>query len=412
MLAPQFTAVQGFGGSSQQSSSGGVVWLVGLDPNQPWSSQNTPASPAGRAAQQRLAESMRAAATTGDLNSLGASAASSPGFNSNSSQAPATTARLVALLGSAWHSSMSSWLKALANSLAAFLLVVFPICVRLLPVHVLAQAAQVLAWVLHFLPAQLRQRLLLRGRQAAPPPPLQQQQLLLAASGPVLLQESESLLGGSSSGRLGGGTPEGSRSRASPAAVRHSPGPSASALSVGGHLASKEAAASPPDVVLLPDGVVAPPAAAAVAAVPAAVPAAAAGARRRLMPRSVSEFDMVQHTWSASPGAVRAACSATGSPYGSSPVKHSGLLAGGSPGPARAGWAAPGAGQDSSGGGSVQLDRAAAAAVPAACLSQPGVEAAAVGSVREEVERELQDLLQCGAHGSALPDNTQCCFPG
>jgi hypothetical protein len=50
----------------------------------------------------------------------------------------------------------------------------------------------------------------------------------------------------------------------------------------------------------------------------------------------------------------------------------------------------------------VQADAQAAAAA-----------ATAVGSVGEEVERELQYMLCGGGQGSnELPDNKRCCFPG
>lgn len=135
-----------------QSPSEGAMWLSGLG-SQHDAQHNIPAGGAGRAA-QGLTASIHAAAAAVASQHTGAAAT-----NSNSSKKQATTAGLAALLGSAWQSSMGPWLKAFVNS---FLLLVLPICVRLLPLHVLAKAAQLLAWVLQFLPSPVREQIMLR----------------------------------------------------------------------------------------------------------------------------------------------------------------------------------------------------------------------------------------------------------
>lgn len=395
-----FSSGQGFAPSQQ--SSNGVVWLVGLNPEQPWT-QNTPVTAAGTVAQQRLADSMHAPAAAGGQRGIAASSVGAAGSGNNSSQGSATTARLVALLGSAWHSSMNSWLKAVANTLTAFLLLVLPICVRLLPVHVLTQAAQMLAWGLHFLPAPLRQRLLLRQEPVATQQQLgasvQQQELQVGAAS-ALLQEVAGSSGGSKAG-----TPQ--RRRATDGALlQQQVHPAAPGVgTVGDRL---NAAAS--RFALL--DAASPTASSAGGGIGAA---AAAGARRRLLPRSVSDFDLVRQGRSASPSAAsRSQGRAISSSLSSSPV-CGGPLSGGLLAASTVRFAS-GSGSSAAGYGQLLAPAAEAAGQgqqrTASDSLQPGyAAAAAVGSVDEEVERELQHLLGAG-HGSTLPDNKQCSFPG
>jgi hypothetical protein len=209
-LVQAYSSIQNPGAGCHQSPSSSVLWLVGSDAaaQQAWQ-QHGPVTAAGREAQQSLAASMHAAhvANAGAaggpprhhtrlvavhahsnaaLNAAAAAAAAAgdaagPVSSSNSSHQPAVAAQLVAVLGSAWHSSLGGWVKAVLNTLAAFALVVLPVCVRLLPIPVLRRAAQLLATLLQLLPASLRRRLLLHPQQR-PQEHLQEQQQQLDVS--------------------------------------------------------------------------------------------------------------------------------------------------------------------------------------------------------------------------------------
>jgi hypothetical protein len=140
-------------GPAQGNSN--AVWLVSL-PREQLLLPN-PTTPAAWGAHQQLIATMRAAAAatgTGGNDSTNHGAAS---MQQGAGGRQASTG-IAALLGTAWQSSMGSWLRALLHS---FVLLVLPVCVRLLPVQVLAHAARRLAQLLQLLPESWRRRLLL-----------------------------------------------------------------------------------------------------------------------------------------------------------------------------------------------------------------------------------------------------------
>lgn len=433
---PQACSPEGQGSSS-------VVWLVGLDAQQRWQ-HSTPATAAGRAAQQGLAASMRAAGAADAHRSAALVSGAAPtgtaaGGSSGSNSKPAMTARLAALLGSAWHSSMDGWLKALVNSLTAFVLVVLPICVRLLPVQTLAQIVQALAWLLHFLPEPLRQRLLVRPAATAAVPDvlLEQHQL-----GSVLLLASEvpgasqgSLLGDRGSGR---GSGSGGSRTGTPQKLVLLEGSTAGASFAPGLVGQPGGAQGGQGSAV--SSVTAP----VVGAAASADVAAAAGARRRLMPRSISDFDLVRqhcaHSPAKRPGACRsfsnspvssssflAGLPATGAPAGLRCVSE-GATAAAAPGVASANVARdlqlashssdmPGtavaaeAGRDSVGAERIAGGAAVSRVAPAGAAAGDAGDADSGGDGMER-EQDLRQYLLYSSHGSVLPNNKCCGFPG
>lgn len=442
----------------EHQSPSSVVWLVGYSPDQDIQ-QSTPRSAAGRAAQQDLAASVRAAAAAAAVEA-GKHSSAAVGGGKSSSRKPANAATLAAVLGSAWQSSMGGWVRAAVNS---FLLLVVPICVRLLPVHVLARSAHLLAWLLQFLPGPLRQRLLLHTH-----PQVQQQCGRPDGSGG---SQAHSSVGNSGSNAVVPGhliTQAGSPAapaqaaavvatgRSIPRGVTTSPleAPSTAIQQWDDHSCTQHAQ----HLGLLGNSAAAPSAAAAASP-------DARSPRRGFFPRSVSEFDLVRRGLSATPAsptgrgissfshshspgsaAVQSASGRLALPLATatrSPVRVMSHSAGGAyvqVRPLSAAARAPGAPlaplvAGAAAGGGRATAEVLSGEQPSSCsgvlvsqapvwsdgLSQEqlfadmaldDVTASTAAAAAQDDDRDLQYALYCGHSGNKLPDNKCCSFPG
>jgi hypothetical protein len=291
------------GAQSHMPHGSNVVWVVGdsaLAGNPPGS------SPAAIVAQAQLLAGMHAAA--GAAAGVGSQQGQVGG---SSRRSPAGTASKAAAAGS-WSvaafiaSHIGRWLRALLNSL---LLLVVPICVRLLPVPVLHQLARGLAQLLRLLPEPLRR--VLQPLGAASSGEAEQGQQANAVG--VELSSSSSGNGSSSSGRTRTSSSTGAAA-ADAAGVTAVPAGAlaASAMGLPLHLSAEQVGEQLPNLAVT--AVTAADAGLSGSASSAAEAAAAAAALKQ----SRSQLNLLLRGCASSPGSSAVALPAAASPVPSS----------------------------------------------------------------------------------------------